>query len=53
MHFKVDKRAVWGRYNNLSGELRNKLKKKKEKQRQVETKQMTDVGVALEELIRN
>ena len=49
VYFKVDKRAVRDRYNLLSRELRNKLKREK-KESGIET-DMSDVEVALEELI--
>ena len=49
VNFKVDKRAVRDRYNNISRELRNKLKKET-KTSGIET-EMTDVEVALEKLI--
>lgn len=48
IYFKVDKRAVRDRYNLLSKELRNKLKREKESG--IET-DMTEVEMALEELI--
>ena len=49
VYFKVDKRAVRDRYNLLSKELRNKLKNE-ERASGIET-EMTDVEVALEEII--
>ena len=49
IYFKVDKRAVRDRYNLLSKELRNKLKRE-EKESGIET-DMTEVEMALEELI--
>ncbi|XP_044165093.1 inner centromere protein A-like [Acropora millepora] len=49
VYFKVDKRAVRDRYNLLSRELRNKLKRE-EKESGIET-DMTEVEMALEELI--
>ena len=49
IYFKVDKRAVRDRYNLLSKELRKKLKREKEESG-VET-DMTEVEMALEELI--
>ena len=49
VYFKVDKRAVRDRYNLLSKELRNKLKRE-EKESGIETN-MTEVEMALEELI--
>ncbi|XP_058968481.2 mRNA export factor GLE1-like [Pocillopora verrucosa] len=49
IYFKVDKRAVQDRYNLLSKELRNKLKRE-EKESGIET-DMTEVEMALEELI--
>ena len=49
IYFKVDKRAVRDRYNLLSKELRNKLKRE-EKESGIETN-MTEVEMALEELI--
>ena len=48
IYFKVDKRAVRDRYNLLSKELRNKLKRE-EKESGIET-DMTEVEMALEEL---
>ena len=49
MYFTVDKRAVQDRYNLLSRESRNKLKRE-EKESGIET-DMTEVEMALEELI--
>ena len=49
VYFKVDKRAVRDRYNLLSKELKNKLKRE-EKGSGIET-DLTDVEMALEELI--
>ena len=49
IYFKVDKRAVRDRYNLLAKELRKKLKREK-KESGVET-DMTEVEMALEELI--
>ena len=49
VYFKVDKRAVRDRYNLLSKELRNKLKRE-EKESGIET-DLTEVEMALEELI--
>lgn len=49
VYFKVDKRAVRDRYNLLSRELRNKVKRE-EKESGIET-DMTEVEMALEELI--
>ena len=49
VYFKVDKRTVRDRYNVLSRELRNKLKRE-EKESGIET-DMTEVEMALEELI--
>ena len=49
IYFKLDKRAVRDRYNLLSKELRKKLKREK-KESGVET-DMTEVEMALEELI--
>ena len=49
IYFEVDKRAVRDRYNLLSKDLRKKLKREK-KERAVET-DMTEVEMALEELI--
>ena len=46
IYFKVDKRAVRDRYNLLSKELRNKLKREEK-----ERTDMTEVEMALEELI--
>ena len=49
IYFKVDKRAVRDRYNLLSKELRNKLKRE-EKESGIET-DMTEIEMALEDLI--